>query len=271
MKIAYINGAFIEESKCSISIFDRGFLYGDGVFTTILVSEGKAHHLGYHLERIHQNCHSLNIVYPNLPLSLIEELIEKNKAFKGLWRLKIIITGGSEEDLDLRERLPGNVLMTLKPSLVKLYDPVRLCLFPDPIVTPISKLKTISYLERLWVKEYARSQGYDDALVLDLKSHILESSFSNFFWYDNHNVYFPKDGEPFLKGVAVTLIEKSLSKTGFECFHSHFKLEDLPSEAHLFTCNSLSGPCPVIEIEGKSYRRDQALENELQNAFRSSD
>lgn len=263
MSLIFFNGKYIDEAKASIPVHDRGFLYGDGVFTTILVSDGKPRFLDEHFKRIENQCKALKIHPPTLSEDQVNNLITQNKATTGLWRLKILITGGSEEDLDLRERLHGVVLMSIKPSRVKFGHPCRLCLFPDPIFTPLSKLKTLSYLERLWIKEYARTQGFDEALVCDPKGHILEGAFSNFFWMDDKGAHFPQEGESYLKGITVQFIEKELKKKGVICLHHPFKLEEIPKQAHLYICNSLSGPCPVLEIEGQPYSKGMELETGL--------
>ena len=267
MSTVFLNGKFLFETQASIPVTDRGFLFGDGVFTTIKVQDGLAECLQRHLERIKLHCQALNITPPIIQPANIEELISHNKAQKGSWRLKIIVTGGSEPELDLRERLPGQVFISLKPTSILSFEPIRLCLYPTPILSPSAKLKTLSYLDKLWVKEYARGLGYADALVMNSKGYLMECALSNFFWKKGKVLYFPKHDLSFLMGITVDLIETAAKQMGYSIQHAAFKFEEMPKEAQLFTCNSLTGPCPVLEVEEQFFERDFDFESKLNRAY----
>ena len=94
MNIVFLDGTFHFENEAFIPVNDRGFLFGDGVFTTIRVIEGQPECMEMHLERIQSHCRALNIVPPAIASNLIMELIKQNGAENGQWRLKIIVTGG---------------------------------------------------------------------------------------------------------------------------------------------------------------------------------
>jgi len=113
MAWVYFNGSIIPEEKASVPITDRGFLFGDGVFTTTLVKEGVPLHLQLHINRLMRDCAALNIVYPELNESIFQNILAKNKALKGTWRMKVLITGGNGPSLSLPLRDPGCVLRML--------------------------------------------------------------------------------------------------------------------------------------------------------------
>lgn len=242
--IVYFNGYFVDEQSASIPISDRGFLFGDGVFTTIRIEEGIVQNGEEHLERLQNHCSTLNIEFPHLALKDLEGVVLKNNAQNGVWRMKVIITGGSGSELFLPKRKSGVVLITIKPY-VSSNKPVTLCVYPYPIVTPTAHIKSLSYLERLRVKQYAIDQGCDDAIVTDFFKHALETSFSNIFWVFENVIYTPANNNQFLRGIALQNLLKSKK---MDLKEGLFRIEDIPKMAKIYICNSLSGAITVSSI-----------------------
>ena len=242
--IVYFNGDFVDEQNASIPISDRGFLFGDGVFTTIRIEQGEILNGEQHLERLRNHCNSLNIEPPDLSLKDLKDVVLKNNAQNGIWRMKVIITGGSGSELFLPKRKSGIILITIKPY-VPSDKPVTLCVYPYPIVTASAYIKSLSYLERLRVKQYAIDQGCDDAIVTDFFKHVLETSFSNIFWIVEDVIYTPANNNQFLRGIALQNLLKSKK---MDIKEGLFGIEDIPKMAKIFICNSLSGAITVSSI-----------------------
>lgn len=242
--IVYFNGNFVDEQEAFIPISDRGFLFGDGVFTTIRIEEGIIQHGEEHLERLYNHCQSLNIDFPELTLKNLQDVVLKNNAQNGIWRMKVIITGGSGSELFLPKRKNGVVLIT-----IKIYVPcnkhLTLCIYPHPLVMPSAYIKSLSYLERLRVKQYAIDQGCDDAIVTDFFKNVLETSFSNIFWIDEGIIYTPVNNNQFLRGIALQNLIKSEK---MDLKEGLFKIEDIPKTAKVYICNSLTGAITVSSI-----------------------
>ncbi len=235
--ILFYNGQFVKEEELKIPYNDRGFLFGDGVFTTVLVREGRAEWVERHFERLRSHCKALQIEPPEFSGGHIEELIRVNHAEQGTWRLKIVVTGGSSEALNLQPRR-GTCLMFLAPYQI-IEAPVTLCIYPEPIERPLSKLKTLAYLDRLLVKEYARQQGADDAIVTTKEGYWLETAFSNLFWRHESKLYTPKLDQPLLAGIALQIVME-MSEV------EQLLTKEVPKEAQLFVCNALIGSLPAF-------------------------
>src|SRR5262245_40032202 len=105
-KWIWLNGEFCLEKDAFIPVTDRGFLFGEGIFTTIRVHDGKCELFHLHLQRLQRQAEVLDFDWNSLNFESIAELIERNQAWKGVWRLKIIVTVREEEE----KRKTGHVL-----------------------------------------------------------------------------------------------------------------------------------------------------------------
>jgi branched-subunit amino acid aminotransferase/4-amino-4-deoxychorismate lyase len=90
--LVFLNGEFVPEERAVVSVFDRGFLYGDGLFEAVLVRNGKPFRWGQHLERLHRGADFLKIKQPFAPAALRDfagQLIVRNQKPDALLRLSL--------------------------------------------------------------------------------------------------------------------------------------------------------------------------------------
>ena len=260
--IVYLNGEFLPEGKAVIPVTDRGFLFGDGVFTTIRIQEGHPEFLEQHLQKLVQDCELLGIVPPRISEENIHDLIRKNGADSGVWRLKIILSGGNSPELNLSKRSLGQLLMTLKPYGVS-SSPCRLTVYPYPYNTPFGGIKSLAYLDRLRIADYAKKHGFDDALVLNYEGIMLETSIANLFWKVGQEVFYPDTSLSLYNGVTLQVLLGAMEKMDLKSWPVKAKLEEIPRDAQVFMCNSMKGFVPVISIGTKEFKRDLEFESNL--------
>lgn len=245
----YCNGKYFDENEPCIPITDRGFLFGDGVFTTIRVVNGVPEFFEAHIDRLIKQCETLKIDPPERLTTDVNDLILKNSASKGVWRLKIIITGGDKSSLALPRRKFGKHLMIITKVDENCPKNLRLTVFPHPVCRPSAHLKTLSYLDRLFISDYAAFQGFDDALVLSKEGYVMETAFSNIFWVQGLDVFIPDPNLELLMGIALTHEIEVLKKSGHRIHFVKEKLAGISEDAQVFICNSIKGVVPVtIEI-----------------------
>ncbi|MBS4168819.1 aminotransferase class IV [Parachlamydia sp. AcF125] len=263
-KAIYFNGQFYPADAPLFTAKERSFLYGDGFFTSIRLLNGEATHLSLHFERLKKSAEALNISFASICTKAIQKLIFLNQAETGLWKLKIIITGGDTTPLMLHYR-QGKVLMTLAPYEAPPFQPLSLGLFPEPILRPFARYKTLSYLDQLAVKHMALVQGVDDMLILSSKNELLETAFSNIFWMHEKTLYTPSPELPLLYGVGLQSIEKMVVKKDWKIQYGAYRLEEIPVNAQVYVCNALMGFRPIIQIASRVFVRDPSLEHLLNN------
>lgn len=258
------NNSFISEG--SISLLDPHIFTGDGVFSTLMVKEGKVEFFSLHKMRLENHCKELNILCPLIDPQSIAELIEKNNAKNGTWKLKLIVFPKVEYLKNLTSLRQGDLYAILFPleEMKKLF--LTLCTYPEDVIYPFSKIKTVAYLHRHFLKGYAYKKGFDDVLVL-YKEVILESSFANVFWIENKTLFFPNHSLPYLFGITLSKIIEAAKNIGFSIKEKEAKLADLTNSTLIFLSNSLIGFCPVKRIDDREFSIDSILQKKLQESF----
>ena len=260
----FLDGHYKEEHLATLPLADRGFQFGDGVFTTVRLSNGQPELLQHHMERIYRHAEVVGFSIPPIAVSMIETLIELNEATMGIWRLKIIATAAGEGS---RRRL-GHLLMMMAPYEWQLFRPVRLAVFPHLMERPLAEVKSLSYLDYLYAEHHALCQGADEAIICGRDGVILETNRSNLFWIHESICFIPDERLPYLKGVFLQKLKRVMP---YPIQPVEVKVGALPPAAHLFICNSMTHLRPVLSIEGVTFQRSgeteallkQSLEQEL--------
>lgn len=256
----FLNGDFYLEREAKIPVTDRGFLYGDGIFTTIRVDQGRCELFNGHLQRLQRQAEILNFSFPPLEKEWIHELIERNKASKGTWRLKIILTVKEEGNV----RVVDTVLATLHHYQPSLSESCRLSLFPHPFEGALSHLKSLSYLDNLYVRNYAIQKGYDDAIKCTSGGILLETGCSNFFWIDRGECWIPDPQLPYINGV---FLQALLTHLSMPIHFVNTTIHQIPPNANFYVCNALMHVRPVVSIDHVQFKRNPDWEKVLQNGI----
>jgi len=259
-KWVILNGDFYKEKEAVIPVTDRGFLFGEGIFTSIRVENGTCEFLHSHFQRLQQQAQALHFHWEPFRFSLIIELIKRNQADKNIWRLKIIVTITEKEG----QRQTGHVLVTLTPAHDLSFSPCNLCLFPSPIESPLAQIKSLSYLDHLYVRDYAQRRGYVDAITRTANGFLLETGCSNFFWFDQGKYWIPHHQLPYLKGV---FLQSILFHFTCPVEWVSVTIDQVPSSANIYLCNALTHIRPVLSIENTNFSRNESVENNLRSAI----
>ncbi len=235
MKHVYWNGRFIDEAQACLPLGDPALIYGLGAFTTLRVTHGVPEHLDLHLMRLEQHCGALGLPKPNLQSQTVDEYIALQGANVGTWRLKIIAAS-------------QHLGMTLHPYTPPSVSSYRLCVYPEPVVRPTARLKSLSYLDRHWIKDYAHKRGYDDAVVMDAAGYVLETAFANIYWKAGNELFVPDLELPLLYGVALQVVMQDAQANGETIHQVRRRLHEIPKTAQIYVCNSLCGSISVSEV-----------------------
>jgi len=266
MAIVYFDGEFITDEDRAIPVSDRGFLFGDGVFTTVRVCQGNVEFFNAHVRRLEDNCQELGIKFPDIVFDDVAALIAHNHAEEGLWRLKIIITGGQVSQRYNEERPHGHLVMMIEPYCQP-QGPASLGTCAFPIVSPLAHIKSLSYLDRFWIKRRAEYIGVDDLIVIMPGGIVLETAFSNIFWIHEDEFLMPAMTLPLLPGIALTTALGAAESLEMNVKEIEWRVKDIPKNANVFICNALTGIRPVCSIDGCSFSLDHPLSNALSREY----
>lgn len=247
-----ING----EQEQYLSINNRGLGYGDGVFTTAKVANGKIHLLSAHIERLTNSCNKLNIPLPNFS-DIIAELTEVANRYK-LAVAKIIITAGdggrgysrqgcsSSNVIITFHTFPGHY-STLHQKGIKL-GVSTLKIGINPLTAGI---KHLNRLEQVLIRQELDNRNEDDLLVLNYLNNVIEATAANVFWLKNNIWYTPKLDESGVEGLMRNHILQNCSNK-YEMSVVNAKLSDLDRIDAMFICNSVMGVIPVRKFENQT-------------------
>ena len=260
LPIVSVNGII----GAQISPLDRGFAYGDGLFETCRVLNGRIPFWGFHKDRLVKSCQNLLIqLNPDLVEKYLADILCSLSDSLALdCIVKIIVTRG-EGGRGYRQpnvQTPTIVIGVYPPSN---YPPenttqgvnVRVCNHRLGKNHQLAGLKHLNRLEQV----IARAEWNDDAiaegLLFDVNGCLIEAVFSNVFLIKDMDVFTPDLTEAGVAGVMRRLVvEKLAEKAGFSVHVQKLTLNDLRESNALFLTNSLYGIWPVANVQGESIR-----------------
>lgn len=250
--IIYFEGDFVPEERAQVPISDRGFQHGDGAYATIQVREGMPLFLKSHLDNLREQCERFHLSMPPLEREVIEDLIRRNDAFRGIWRLKVLVTGGDGGENRLPKR-QGRLIVFVQPFTPLPIKNLKLGVFPIPYYTCHASYKSLAHLNRFYVMEEAYRLGLDDCITLTEKGEILEASFGNLFWVQEKTLFTPDPSLPLYFGVTLRNSIHIARELGFKVEHVKCRLADLPTQVTVFRTNTMQGLRPIVQIGERAF------------------
>lgn len=247
-----LNGRFLPASRAQISAADQGFLYGYGLFETVLVRGGRPVFLEAHLKRLDAGCAALEVALP-FPLEtlgrLVHETIKQNVLADGA--LRLTLSAGAAPG-----RAPGNLVIFTRPLPYGPRDYERglaagWSAYRRNERSPLVKLKTLNYLENLLAKKDARNEGWNEALFLNTAGCVAEGTVSNVFMVHNGQVVTPSPDQGLLPGIMRRTVLKTCLDLGLPVAERPVNPDELTRADECFLTNSLMIVMPLVKINGR--------------------
>jgi D-alanine transaminase len=257
-RIVYVNGEYLPEQDAKVSIFDRGFLFSDAVYEVTAVLNGKLLENEGHLSRLMRSCAELQL---RLPVTATEleniqnELIALNQLREGALYLQLTrgCSGDREFDYPPTHVTPTLVLFTQsRPVInsVKAQTGISVVSVED-IRWGRRDIKTVGLLAPCMAKEYAHSQGADDAFLVE-DGMVTEGSACNAWIVTRAGVLVTR---PLSNRILHGITRKSLlllaKNHGIPFEERAFSLEEVYSASEAFISSATSFIWPVVNIDGK--------------------
>ncbi len=279
MRVVILNGQVVPSESASISVYDRGFLYGDSVFETIRVYPSGPFALGEHLARLER---SAERVFIRLPVSL--EIIA-NEVRQGIQLggnadsyVRIMLTRGTGPlglDPDLAER-PNRVVLVepLVPAAPQVYDRgieailVRAARAAD--ATAAAGAKIANYLTSLLAIREAKQKGAAEALIVDARGSVLEGTTSNVFLVKDNELVTPPENAGILAGITRAYVLRAAEEVGLHAALRDVREDELFGADEVFISSSLREIVAVVRIDGRTIASGQpgTVTRRLHEVFR---
>ncbi len=241
-----------------IDVSDRGCQYGDGLFETIAVKQGKAEFLDEHLQRLAEGARRLAISCPSSQQwqADIDALIKgQNQAV-----LKLILTRGQggrgyaspEEPEVTRIAMlypwPGYPSQNREQGVN-----VRFCATPIAIQPVLAGLKHLNRLEQVLARNEWRDNSITEGLMQDIHGRVIEGTMSNLFLIKDDALHTPDLSGCGVNGIIRQQVIKLAKERQILTVTGEYRREDVESADGLFLTNSLMGIWPVRQVEGTSF------------------
>lgn len=259
MKV-FINGELVEKEEAKVSVFDHGFLYGDGVFEGIRAYNGLIFRLRQHLERLYRSAHTIMLEIPmgmdELQTAIIKTLRANN--LKDAYIRLIVSRGEGDLGLDPRKcKNPNVIIITDEIALYpqELYEKgLEIITVPTRRNIPEGvnpQIKSLNYLNNILAKIEAINCGYEEAIMLNNEGYVVECTGDNIFIYKDGKLITPPIYLGALDGITRRAVMELAERRGIEVREEVLTRYDLYNAEECFLTGTAAEIVPVVKIDGR--------------------
>ncbi len=254
----YFNGTLLPSGNTGISPFNRGLLYGDGVFETLRVYRGRLFRLRHHLQRMREGLRVLGIRQYGILRAVeqcVAEILRQEKHVDGA--LRIAVFRGDGEGPDPPAGLTPSFLISLKPSVpYRVADytagyKAHLVSVRRNSFSPLSRIKSLNYLDNILARREARKHKAHEALLLNSSGWIAEGATANVFIIKEQRLITPPVDAGVLPGITRAAVLEIAGAAGLQPREETFSPEQLAAADEAFLTNSLLEIMPLVMLNGR--------------------
>jgi branched-chain amino acid aminotransferase len=276
----YLEGKYVSKEDAKVSVYDHGFLYGDGIFEGIRIYNGNIFKCKEHLDRLYDSAKSIML---NIPLSYSEmqaalvETVSRNKLRDGYIRL-VVSRGAGDLGLDPRRSPKASVLIIVEQLAIYSEDAYLNGLKTVSVSTRRNvpdalnpKIKSLNYLNNILVKIQANLAGVGEAIMLNSQGYVAEGSSDNIFIVKRGVVYTPPCYCGALEGITRAAIIEICANVGYTVKEEPFTLHDVYVADEVFFTGTAAEVIAVREVDARVIGEGKAgpITTHLLKEFRS--
>jgi len=273
----YISGEFFHRSEAKISVFDSGFLLGDGVWEGIRLHNNRLIHFNNHIDRLFDGASSIamkiHLNKKEIKAAILGTL--KKNGMTSDTHIRLIVSRGLKSTPYQHPKVtvsePTIVIIPeyKKPNEETFDKGIRLAsvrtrrdfTVQDPKINSLSKMNCISACIE------AENLGVDEGLMSDPNGFVSTCNSTNFFIVTNNEVW-TSSGEFCLNGVTRGSVIKLCRDNGIIVFQKDFSIEEVLKADEAFVTGTFAGIIPVVEIDGISFKKG-GITKRLSNLYRN--
>lgn len=258
--LVYIDGEFYAKSVAKVSVFDHGFLYGDGVFEGIRVYGGVVFKLREHVERLYRSAKAIRLEIPMTVEEMNNAVVKtvRVNGFRDSYIRLIVTRGVGDLGLDPRKcGRPSIIIMVeqLEPILgAKARESgVKLIISStrrDPVYATSHEVKSLNYLNSILAKLEAIAAGADDAVMLDSRGFVSEATAANLFTVRGEALATPPITAGILPGITRAVVMEIARRLGIPVEERDITPTELLTSDEVFLTGTGAEIVPVAMISG---------------------
>ncbi|MFQ6104855.1 MAG: aminotransferase class IV [Candidatus Glassbacteria bacterium] len=255
----YVNDRLVPQEEAVISATDRGFIYGDGIFETLLLRGGKVFRMMDHLRRLGESASIIRLKLPWSQEQLAEKIrltVGENRASEGIIRVNVsrgvgswrLTTKGADEPTLIISLYPPP---DYPPETYTKGWPVIVAkgaMAMDPVIP--GRAKTTNRLNLILAKREAEDVGAMEALLLGRSGHLTEGTSTNLFFYSGGKLFTPSQETGILRGVTREIVIDIARRLDIDVTEGFFKPSELHSSNEAFLTFTTAGVVPINSVDG---------------------
>jgi len=275
----YLNGRVVTREQATISPYDHGFLYGDGVFEGIRVYDGRVFKLEEHLDRLYASAAHIMLEIPMDRAAMRSAIIETVRAtqLRDAYIRPVISRGPG--DLGIDPRKCGTPTVVIIVDAIQLYPKEAyergLRMVTATVRRPApdalnGRVKSLNYMNNILARIEANRAGVEEALMLTGEGYVCECSADNVFLVIKGELWTPSPHLGLLKGVTRDTVLTLAREAGIESGEGVFTLYDVYAADECFLTGTGAEIAAVVEVDGRRIGsgRPGEMTRRLSGAFR---
>jgi branched-chain amino acid aminotransferase len=264
--VIYIDGEFYPKSEAKISIYDHGFLYGDGVFEGIRAYNGIVFKLREHIDRLYQSAKAIMLEIPLEKEEMIKAVLEtlrKNNLKDAYIRL-VVTRGKGDLGLDPRKCSKPTIIIIAEPTIKLVKEEAKekgittliSWVRRDPVDGTSHEVKSLNYLNSVLAKIEANNAGVDEAIMLTKEGYVSEGVGENIFIVKNGKIFTPPSAAGILPGITREVIIELAKKLGFEVLEKNITPYELFTADEAFFTGTAAEILPIREVNKRKIGKE---------------
>lgn len=262
------NNQYFLSDKPVVSVANRGFRFGDGLFETIRMYEGRILNVDFHFERLF---HGMKVLHFDITdnfskeyfVNAVNELLLKNSISQNA-RIRLMVFRDDGNIYEIENNFPNYIIETFKLSeKIELNEKgLTVDIFPDvkKSCDPFSNLKSNNALPSVMARLFAKKNNLDDAIILNCFDRICESSIANIFIIKDNRIFTPPLSEGCIAGTLRRWMLEKFSAEEYVVSEKILSVDDLLDADELFLTNSIQPIRWVKNFGNKSYENSISTE-----------
>ena len=266
-----INGEVIPGSQLVLPASNRSYRYGEGLFETMKVADGRIILDDYHFERLETGMQLLQYKVPALfrKENIRKEIIylcQKNNC-ENLARVRLSVSRGSGGLLDSDNMFQYIVECWPLDGPDSYRSGLVIDIYPDARKScdVFSNLKSANYLPYVMAAQFSKENKLDESLILNVHERICDATIANVFWVKSEVIFTPPLSEGCIAGVMRRYLLENLQTSGFQVKEQKLETTDLGDANEIFLTNAIRGIRWVKQFRNKIFENTHSLKifNEL--------
>lgn len=261
MSKVYVSGKLVDKDQATVSVFDHGFLYGDGVFEGIRVYGGRVFLLGEHIERLYESARAIRLEIP-MPKADLTAAVNSTVAANGLSEgyVRLVVSRGAGT-LGLDPRRTANPQIIIIADTISLYPPemyeqglklITASTMRNHPQALSSRIKSLNYLNNILAKIEGTDAGCVEALMLNHKGEVAECTGDNIFIVQKGILKTPPIDAGILEGITRNAVIRLAREAKIPVAESTLLRHDIYVADECFLTGTAAEVIPVTSLDGRS-------------------